>query len=359
LPASAVPLFGRSLIATGRTSDAVALIPKVQAAGSKSDAIALAEVFTSAQLPNEALNCLSKVLQQPQVPTRAWYVLGVASEEKHDFASARRAYKRAVAEDARFAEALSALGALALKEGESGKAVDFLQRASAASSAGKEEFAEIQRRLIVAALKARREDVVRTAAAALFALNTKRQEDLYLTGTAFLSVGSFQAAERAFTDYLATKPDDARAEYALGSVHFGLQNYPKAQQHLERSIALDASQTEARYELARVFVAMDNLTAAREQLESVVKAHPDYALALALLGEVDLQDRKYAEAAELLERSEKLDPENAETHYRLSLAYEKLGKLDQSQQQARLFQKLRATQRKTLPRSDIKHDPTP
>jgi tetratricopeptide (TPR) repeat protein len=104
---------------------------------------------------------------------------------------------------------------------------------------------------------------------------------------------------------------------------------------------------------------MDNLTAAREQLESVVKAHPDYALALALLGEVDLQDRKYAEAAELLERSEKLDPENAETHYRLSLAYEKLGKLDQSQQQARLFQKLRATQRKILPRSDINHDPTP
>jgi Flp pilus assembly protein TadD len=186
LPASAVPLFGRSLIATGRTSDAVALIPRVQTTGSKSDAIALAEVFTSAQLPNEALNCLSKVLQQPQVPTRAWYVLGVASEEKHDFASARRAYQRAVAEDARFAEALSALGALALKEGESGKAVDFLQRASAASSAGKEEFAEIQRRLIVAALKARREDVVRTAAAALFALNTKRQEDLYLTGTAFL-----------------------------------------------------------------------------------------------------------------------------------------------------------------------------
>ncbi len=77
-------------------------------------------------------------------------------------------------------------------------------------------------------------------------------------------------------------------------------------------------------------------------LEKTVTDHPDHAPALASLGVLSMQASRNAEASELLERSVKLDPGNAETHYQLSLVYSRLGLQDKAQIQMAEFQRLRA-----------------
>jgi Flp pilus assembly protein TadD len=84
-------------------------------------------------------------------------------------------------------------------------------------------------------------------------------------------------------------------------------------------------------------------------LRPLLKAKPDFADARYLLGKILLSKGHAREAAEQLEAAARLAPEDANTHYQLGQAYQRLGRSDLAEQEFALFRKLKDTRRTRIP----------
>jgi tetratricopeptide (TPR) repeat protein len=72
-------------------------------------------------------------------------------------------------------------------------------------------------------------------------------------------------------DYLAHKPDNFEALYLAGVIDRGLKNYPAAEDHLSRAVALDPGHYEARYNLGFVLARLGKPAQARDQFEAALR----------------------------------------------------------------------------------------
>lgn len=339
-PFAAVPIRAGCLLATGRVTEARSLSSQVQAPQANTAALDLAQTFLDAHQPGAAEATLAGALGRPGAPSRVWQLAGSAAEQEGHTATALQHYRRAVQKDPSNAEATLSLGALLHHQGKTAEALPLLERATLLAPDSIPAFRE----LLSAALRLGRNDLVRAASAKLYQLSPGNADDIYLAGAGFLTVGSFQAAIEAFTRYLLLKPDDARAELALGTAYRQRTQLGEAETHLTRSLSLDPTQAETGYQLAEVYLTQNKTDAARQLLRKNVAAFAQHAPTLAALGKLDVQSGDYADAAGWLERAVALAPANPETHYQLSLAYKRLGKEAASQEQAKLFQQLRTAQ---------------
>ena len=82
------------------------------------------------------------------------------------------------------------------------------------------------------------------------------------------------------------------------------------------------------------------------ELRGVLRARPDYADARYLHGKILLARGDAGAAAGQLEIAARLAPEDANIHYQLGQAYQKLGKTDLAQEQFQVFQRLKDQRRK-------------
>jgi tetratricopeptide (TPR) repeat protein len=148
----------------------------------------------------------------------------------------------------------------------------------------------------------------------------------YLLGRDYDAAGPLQKTiAQRFADYLTRQPRDAWAEYFYGrilDIH-GQQSSPedsrRAQQHLERAIALDARLAEAHAELGSVLEKGNHFGAARRQLERAVE----------------------------------LDPESSSACYKLAELYRRIGESGRAQNALERFQKLKAKERADKDREAI------
>lgn len=340
LPAAAAPVQAGCLLAAGRKIEARRMTLLVQGAAAAQLAIELAEVFLDGHEPEVAQTVLAGVLARPHPPARAFLLAGMAAEQRGQLASALPYYRRAVQLAPEDGEAQALLGGLLLRQGKTVEALPLLERGLQLAP----DSLPALRAVVAAGLRVQRADLARPAAARLYQLSPENSDDVYLAGTAFVSVGSFQAAIDAFTHYLESKPDDARAELALGTAYRETRKLAEAETHLQRSQTLDPAQAEAAYQLAEVYIAQGQPNAARKLLEANSAGSHLHAPSLIALGKLDVEAGQNDEAATLLERAVALAPQSAEAHYQLSLAYKRLGKDAASQEQAQIFQRLRAEQ---------------
>lgn len=135
----------------------------------------------------------------------------------------------------------------------------------------------------------------------------------YLLGRAFDAVGADQATiARRFADYLASKPNDAWAEYFYGKIlaFHGQQSSPsdlaEARRHLERAISLAPHLAEAHAELGNVFELAGQLEAARRELEKATELDPNSSSAFYKLGEIYRRTGESESAKKALQRFREL-----------------------------------------------------
>lgn len=83
-----------------------------------------------------------------------------------------------------------------------------------------------------------------------------------------------------------------------------------------------------------------DLTRAREFFEQARRLQPDEPTALARLGEIALQEKKYNEAVTLLSAALAAQPDANKLHYPLALAYRELGEPDRARSHLALFGKV-------------------
>jgi Flp pilus assembly protein TadD len=77
----------------------------------------------------------------------------------------------------------------------------------------------------------------------------------------------------------------------------------------------------------------------------VLRERPDHADARYLLGKILLAQGKATDAVDQLETAVRLAPEDANIHYQLAQAYQKLGRAEQAERQFARYRELKDRRR--------------
>jgi tetratricopeptide (TPR) repeat protein len=293
----------------------------------------------------------------------AFFNLGAAYMEKHDYGSAIVPLKRALEINQELPAAHQLLGYALLAEGYAAEAIPHLEQVGA------------QDVLAIAQLETGHlQEAIINFKAAL----AKRPNDpdlLYYLGHAsgLLSKNSIDAL-------IATQPDSARAHQALGENYFVLRQMPQAEKEFREALRLRPELPGLHLELGQVYANTAQWPKAEEEFRAEAKLQPGSAEAAYRLGATLLQQGKTQEAFAELKRSNVLKPDMPETlyllgkaaslngdgataekswarvvelekdtslaaqsHFALAALYRKQGKINLAQREMQEFQKLQST----------------
>jgi predicted CXXCH cytochrome family protein len=145
---------------------------------------------------------------------------------------------------------------------------------------------------------------------------------------------AFKQALLEFMEGQHAVNDRAGAHLNLGVLFSNLQEYQKALQSYQTALRLDPDFIPGRVNLAMLSYQMGDKAEAERQYRKVIKLEPEladayYSLGL-LLGE---DESRLEETAELLTNAARLAPQSPRMHYNAGLALQKLGSLDEAEQQ--------------------------
>lgn len=255
---------------------------------------------------------------------------------------ARLALGAALAGSGRLPEALKALEELVSAHPESAEA----QFTLANLYAKREQYAEAAEAYTRTLKLDPSNDVARLAAAKALAaasLNeealplieeylTRHPEDveaLYIQGLSYRWLGRYAEAEKVLLRAAALAPGDYKVQYNLGFVQEKLRKFAEARKHFEQAGAIRPAETEVYFHLASVFRGLGDAPRAEEQLkifqglkereERLRKAELGTGSAQPLVDHGDP-----GTAANLYREALKLEPDNVNTLFDLSLALNKL-----------------------------------
>jgi len=163
---------------------------------------------------------------------------------------------------------------------------------------------------------------------------------LYALGRAFMQEARYDDARQQFVRYIALRPDDASGLYALGNSDAMLERSVEARSEFEKSIALAPVQTESYFQLGLLDLKAHDLDSATKNFNRVLARDSRHAGALAGMGRVAFEEKKYDESADFLRRSIASDDASYEPHYYLGLTYARMGRKQDSDEQFQIATRL-------------------
>ncbi len=333
-PASAIPLKAASLLGLGRRSDAEGLLPLVK--GSSVAALDLAQVFVQANDSDAALRSLAFVNSVTKtVAARLYYLKGRALLQKPNPSLALTAFRQALTADPKSVETLIAIAEIFAAEKKHAESFATLEKARALDP----DSAEILRHLIVEGMQAGQNEKALQAAQDL-QRKSSELDDRYLVATVMLQQKHYLPATHILEDYLAQRPDDAKASLGVGIAYLGLLRYADARQALERSLQLKPDLAEAEYQLGMLEAQQGSRQGAIQRWEKAVELQPHHAQALFSLGTMYLEQGELAKAQSAFLRSLAEDPNNMKTEYDLALVLNKLGNSQEAKQHFERYRKM-------------------
>jgi Tfp pilus assembly protein PilF len=144
-------------------------------------------------------------------------------------------------------------------------------------------------------------------------------------GVLYLRAGFKDSAAIAFYDATQADPQDARWLYLRGVLARDLKQNADARADFEAALAIDKIYLPIRYRLSDTLVDLGDLDAARKLLEGVTQEHPDQAVAFAMLAQVNLRQKRFADAVTAFNSALKLEPEANLLYTPLAESYTALG----------------------------------
>jgi len=198
---------------------------------------------------------------------------------------------------------------------------------------------DVLRHFIVEAMRAGQNDKALQAAPDLQRQSTDL-DDRYLVASVMIQQKQFTPASHILEDYVAQRPQEAKAYLGLGISYVSLLRYPEARQALERSLKLDPNVAEAEFQMGLLESQAGNREQARDHWLKAVELQPRHAQALFNLGNVYLESGELAGAESAFSRSLAADPGNMKTEYNLALVLNKLGKSAEAKQHFDHYRKM-------------------
>lgn len=145
----------------------------------------------------------------------------------------------------------------------------------------------------------------------------------YALGAVILARDDTHPAIQCFQRYCKAKPDDPRGEFALGVAYFYSHDLKSAKSHLEAVTQFQQTAPGAHYFLGRIADLEGRLDQAVAELAQSLRERPGYADALTELGIVRMKQKKYDEAAKLLQTALKNEPNDYRANLNLMVLYER------------------------------------
>jgi tetratricopeptide (TPR) repeat protein len=336
LPPDGIPLKVASLLGMGHKTEGIALAGA--APKSLPMAMALAEVFLQAGLPDQALRTLKSAAPSAKGnPAQFYYLegqalLGVGQPDK-----AEASLRKGSTLDPKSVEILIALAESSAMQNKHDDSVAFLQKARELMPSS----VPVLHHLVIEAEAAGQNAVALGAARELVQQSPDDLDNIFLASAAMLQAHDSIGAMGVLKDYTTKRPTDAKGWLALGMAHLIQKNYPQAREALERSAQIEPNQTETEYQLGLVSDAESKQEEAIQHLERVLQLQPSHAKAWGKLGALYLQRGDLARAEQALQKSAAADSGNPDTEYKLAMVLGKMGKSDEARQHMRRFQELK------------------
>jgi tetratricopeptide (TPR) repeat protein len=333
-PLSAVPLKAASLLGLGRKADAEGLLPLVK--GSPSTALELAQVFVQGNDSDAALKSLSFVNPVAKsVAARVYYLKGLAFRQKGVLPAAMSSLRQALGADPKSVETMLAMSEIFAAENKHAESFEMLEKARALNP----DSPEVLRHAIVEAMHAGQNDKALQAAQDL----QRKSSDLgdrYLVASVMLQQKQYLPASHILEDYVAQRPEDAKAFLGLGMAYLNLLRYSDARQALEHSLQLKPDLAEADYQLGVLFAQQGSRQEAIQSWEKTVELQPHHAQALFSLGTIYLESGELEKAQRAFRGSLAESPNNMKAEYDLALVLNKLGNAEEAKQHFERYRKM-------------------
>lgn len=140
-------------------------------------------------------------------------------------------------------------------------------------------------------------------------------------GALYLRLGFDDVAAVAFYDAAQLAPKDPRWSYLEGVVARAQHRNADARVAFEAALARDKVYLPIRFRLADTLVDLGQADAAHALLAELVPQYPDRAIVYAVLGRLELRQKRYAEAITHLQQALKFEPEANALYADLAEAY--------------------------------------
>jgi Flp pilus assembly protein TadD/peroxiredoxin len=167
------------------------------------------------------------------------------------------------------------------------------------------------------------------------------QRNDFTYGVAMYQHGYLEQAEASFRQVLLAKPDNADANYNLGTLNLRKNDFQQARQYLEKAIQVRPNYPEAWNNLGMMAAQQGQIDEAIRDFDTSLQLRPGFAIALVNLGNVYRRQRSFEKAQECLGRALQLQPDDPETNYSIGMLYAQQGDVPRATESLRKALELR------------------
>ena len=193
---------------------------------------------------------------------------------------------------------------------------------------------------------------------ALTLLATRREENaasvpflITIAETEFDS-GIYAAAHDDLAHATAIDPGSYQAHYLLGNTLVQQRQIDAAMAEYQTAIGIAPEKPRTYYQLALAKVIQGDVDGAKQSLVKALVADEQYAPAYTELGDLLMQQGRFAEAVEPLRKAIQYGPTQESPYYLLTRVYARLGQKRQSDEMLQRYQEVKATNHKRPARAE-------
>jgi len=272
------------------------------------------------------------------------YSLGVAYFNAQRYSQALAPLSRALDTDPNNATLRRMLAMSCLNTDAYDKAAALL-----ASDPGREADPSLQYAYGLALVRSDRAADAEAIFSRLLAEHGSTPEVSVVLGHAYAQQGNFEAAVDALQRALRLNPAVADANSALGTIYLKQGRLAEAEAALRAELKAHPRDVKTRQTLATALDLLGRQDDALIELQAVLDSRPELVDAQYLLGKILLSRDAADAAAGHLEAAARLAPDDANIHYQLARAYQRLGRTELARQEFATYQQLKEKQRGKKP----------
>ena len=163
----------------------------------------------------------------------------------------------------------------------------------------------------------------------------------YNLGLAYFRAELYREALAPLESEIKSNPANTQARWLLGLSYFNTRDYSKAAEFLHDVLSSGSTNAELYYALASSLIKQQKIDAAQQAIEQMAVLTGTTPRLYVLRGQVQYATGNIEGAISNLETAVKLEPENADFHYELSLAYIAAGRREEGKREKDTFDRLK------------------
>ena len=225
----------------------------------------------------------------------------------HDWGTAARLYKLLLKDDNSNIVYLKALGNVYVKSGDDEKAIPYYEQII--------NFYphDIEAMNSLGAIYRRIKQYQKSVEILKKAQNEQNISSVnYNLGFTFKEMGNYEDAIECFESVITENPDDVLTYNHLGSIYLMQKNYEKSINAFKHGLQVDQNHPILNYNLARCYAESKNYRESIKYFEKALRTRPGWIEAVRDFSDVLVKCQKNSSAQELVERTIKMHPQNAE-----------------------------------------------